>query len=69
MRRARTEGFSLTEEGQKLGGSTTTLFKPTKNDVMIGHEFSTDQHSLKKWDNVVLAGGDDSPSRFRLVIS
>ncbi len=38
------------------------------NDVMIGHEFSTDQHSLKKGDNVVIAGGDDSPFRFRLVI-
>lgn len=34
-----------------MGGSTTTLFKPTKNDVMIGHEFLTDQHSLKKGDN------------------
>ena len=52
-----------------MGGFTTTLFKPTKNDVTIGHEFSTDQHSLKKGDNVVIAGGDDSPFRFRLVIS
>ncbi|MDG2238202.1 MAG: cyclic nucleotide-binding domain-containing protein [Arenicellales bacterium] len=38
------------------------------NDVMIGQEFSTDQHSLKKGDNVVIAGGEDSPFRFRLVI-
>jgi hypothetical protein len=38
------------------------------NDVMIGQEFSTDQHSLNKGDNVVIAGGENSPFRFRLVI-
>ena len=40
----------------------------TVNDVIIGHEFSTDQHSLEKGDNIVIAGGEDSPFRFRLVV-
>ncbi|MDG2237682.1 MAG: cyclic nucleotide-binding domain-containing protein [Arenicellales bacterium] len=38
------------------------------NDVTIGHEFLEDHQILKAGENKIVAGGEDSPFRFQIVV-
>jgi hypothetical protein len=38
------------------------------NDVTIGHEFLEDHQILNAGENKIVAGGEDSPFRFQIVV-